>query len=354
MNTPDSGVHVSNIRSVTGGEYVGGFLGLADVSAVAQVSDGGNTNILAELLKLGGTSVLDAFRTFVYASDVSGAAEAGLEVRARDSKKTEYVNDPVYSGSAGGFGGALLNGSVKDSKVTNLRKVNGMNYTGGFIGHLGKSGTVDLDNLGALGKLLSAGAGVMDIFGSHVDRCSVSGVTEGFTVHSDNTIDKQDKSEIAGGFTGYADLGRMTGNEVTGLKQVTSNQIAGGYAGKTNFAYLVDIKVNSDLVKYLVQAVNQILKALQLDNLQKGYVIKIDLGIIKINALYDGELVALNLLGLDIKVGLAKDKSLATIYIGDSKIEINCSEGGTIDEESLKNEINISLIKANRTLIPVP
>ena len=351
MNTPDSGVHVSNIRSVTGGEYVGGFFGLADVSAVAQISDGGNTSILAELLKLGGTSVLDAFRTFVYASDVSGAAEAGLEVRARDSKKTEYVNDPVYSGSAGGFGGALLNGSVKDSKVTNLRKVNGMNYTGGFIGHLGKSGTVDLDNLGALGKLLSAGAGVMDIFGSHVDRCSVSGVTEGFTVHSDNTIDKQDKSEIAGGFTGYADLGRMTGNEVTGLKQVTSNQIAGGYAGKTNFAYLVDIKVNSDLVKYLVQAVNQILKALQLDNLQKGDVIKIDLGIIKINALYDGELVALNLLGLDIKVGLAKDKSLATIYIGDSKIEINCSEGGTIDEESLKNEINISLIKANRTRI---
>ena len=351
MNTPDSGVHVSNIRSVTGGEYVGGFFGLADVSAVAQVSDGGNTSILAELLKLGGTSVLDAFRTFVYASDVSGAAEAGLEVRARDSKKTEYVNDPVYSGSAGGFGGALLNGSVKDSKVTNLRKVNGMNYTGGFIGHLGKSGTVDLDNLGALGKLLSAGAGVMDIFGSHVDRCSVSGVTEGFTVHSDNTIDKQEKSEIAGGFTGYADLGRMTGNEVTGLKQVTSNQIAGGYAGKTNFAYLVDIKVNSDLVKYLVQAVNQILKALQLDNLQKGDVIKIDLGIIKINALYDGELVALNLLGLDIKVGLAKDKSLATIYIGDSKIEINCSEGGTIDEESLKNEINISLIKANRTRI---
>ena len=96
---------------------------------------------------------------------------------------------------------------------------------------------------------------------------------------------------------------------------------------------------------------NQILKALQLDKLQKGDVIKIDLGIIKVNALYDGELVSLNLLGLDIKVGLAKDKSLATIYIGDSKIEINCSEGGTIDEESLKNEINISLIKANRTKI---
>lgn len=346
----NNGIHVTNIRSVTGGEYTGGFFGLADVSAVLQVSEG-TTSILAALLTLGGTSVLDAFRTYVYASDVSGAKEAGLEVQARDSKKTEYVNDPVYSGSAGGFGGALLNGSVKDSKVTKLRKVNGMNYTGGFIGHLGKSGTVDLDNLGALGDLLSAGAGVLDIFGSHVDRCRVSGVTEGFTVHSDNTIDKKDKSEIAGGFTGYADLGRLSQNEVTGLKQVTSGQIAGGFAGKTTFAYLADIKLNSELVKGLVKAVNQILKALQLDNLQKGDVIKIDLGIIKVDALYDGELVSLNLLGLDIKVGLAKDKSLATIYIGDSKIEINCSEGGTIDEESLKNEINISLIKANRTKI---
>ena len=347
----DNGVHVSNVRSVTGGEYAGGFVGLADVSAVLQISEEGNTSILASLLTLGGTSVLDAFRTFVYASDVSGAKDAGLEVQARDSKKIEYVNDPVYSGSAGGFGGALLNGSVKDSKVTKLRRVNGMNYTGGFIGHLGKSGTVDLDNLGALGDLLSAGAGVMDVFGSHVDRCSVEGVTEGFTVHSDNTIDAKEKSEIAGGFTGLADLGRLSDNTVTGLKQVTSGQIAGGFAGKTTSAYLAEIKLDSELVKILVQAVNQILNALQLDDLQKGDVIKIDLGIIKVDALYDGELVSLNLLGLDIKVGLAKEQSLATIQIGDSEIKINCSEGGTIDVESLKNEINISLIKANRTKI---
>lgn len=149
----------------------------------------------------------------------------------------------------------------------------------------------------------------------------------------------------------YADLGRLSENKVTGLKQVTSGQIAGGFAGKTTFAYLANINLDSELVKGLVTVVNQILKALWLDELQKGQVIKIDLGIIEIDALYDGKLVSLNLLGLDIKVGLAEDKSLATIYIGDSKIEINCSESGTIDEESLKNEINISLIKANRTKI---
>ena len=152
--------------------------------------------------------MLDAFRTFIYDSDVSGAKDAGLEVQARESKKTEYVNDPVYTGAAGGFGGAMLNGSAKGSKVINLRKVNGLSYTGGFIGHMGKSGTVDLDNLGALGNLLSAGAGVLDIFGSHADNCSVSGVPGGFTVHSNSKINQQDGSEIAGGFTGYSDLSR--------------------------------------------------------------------------------------------------------------------------------------------------
>ena len=347
LKNSENGVHVSNIRSVTGGEYAGGFFGLADVSAVAKVGDKENTNILASILTLGGTSVVDAFRTFIYDSDVSGTTDAGLEVQARESKKTEYVNDPVYTGAAGGFGGAMLNGSAKGSKVINLRKVNGLSYTGGFIGHMGKSGTVDLDNLGALGNLLSAGAGVLDIFGSHADNCSVSGVDGGFTVHS--MSNQQEKSEIAGGFTGYSDLGRMSGNTVTGLKQVTSGEIAGGFAGKTNFAYLADINVNSELVKYLVQGVNKILKALWLGELQKDQVITIDLGIIKINALYDGNLVSLNLFGLKIKIGLAKEQSLATISIGDSEIKINCSNGGTIDEENLKNEINISLIKANRT-----
>ena len=97
QDDPNSGLHVVNIRSVTGGEYAGGFLGLADVSAILQVSNG-NTSILSALLTLGGTSVLDTFRSYVYHSDVSGSAEAGLEVQARDSKKSEYVNDPCLFG----------------------------------------------------------------------------------------------------------------------------------------------------------------------------------------------------------------------------------------------------------------
>ncbi len=101
--------------------------------------------------------------------------QTGLEVQARDSKN-QNMSTILFIRVQPDSGGALLNGSVKDSKVTNLRKVNGMNYTGDLSDISGKSGTVDLDNLGAL-DLLSAGAGVMDIFGSHVDRCSVEKVS---------------------------------------------------------------------------------------------------------------------------------------------------------------------------------
>lgn len=349
---PENGVHLTNVRSITGGEHAGGFFGLADVSAVAEISGKGETSILGSLVKLGATDVLDAFRTYVYDSSVSGSQNAGLEVLARDSKQSGYVNDPVYTGNAGGFGGTLLNGSVKRSRVTNLREVEGQNYTGGFIGHLGKSGVADVDNLGALSDLLSVGAGVLDVFGSHVDDSTVEGMQDGFTVKSKNSVNSEEKSEIAGGFAGYADLARMQGNRVVNLKQVASGEITGGFTGKTSFAYLADINADSELVNILVKLLNRLLQALWIADLEKGNVIKIDLGILTVDALYDGNLVHVNLLGLDISIALAKENHLATVYIGDSKIEINCADDGSIqDGDKVKNEIRISLIKANRTRI---
>lgn len=349
---PENGIHLTNIRSVTGGEYAGGFFGLADVSAVAEVAGDGNTSILASLIGLGGTDVLDAFRTYIYDSSVAGTSDAGLEVRARDAKKQEYDNHPVYTGTAGGFGGSLLNGSVKNSTVSNLREVEGQNYTGGFIGHLGKSGVVDVDQLGLLHNLVQVGAGVLDVFGSHVDDSKVEGLPAGFTVKSNNTVGGADKSEISGGFTGYADLARLSGNQVTNLKQAASNETAGGFAGQTSFAYLADIKADSALVNILLDYLNDILKALWIADLQQGQVLKIDLGLITVEALYDGDLIHIELLGLDIKIALAKDQQLATVYIGDSKIELNCADDGSITNgDAVKDEINISLIKANRTKI---
>lgn len=350
--TPKYGTSVQCLRSVTGGEHVGGYFGLADVSAVAQVSDG-KTGILEQLITLGSTDILDGFRTYVYDGAVSGAKVAGLEVNAKEGKRSEYVNDPVYTGNAGGFGGSLLNGSVKRSDVTGLRQVNGLNYIGGFVGHLGKSGTVDLDNLGILDKVVGVGAGVMDIFGSHVEDSTVTGMNGGFTVASRNGA--KEKEEISGGFVGMADLAKLKNDQVNDLKQVASGTTAGGFAGKTDFEYLIKLEGDSWLVNQLVDLLNKLLKALWVENLESGKTIKINLGIITVDALYDGNLVHVNLLGLDIAIALSKDEQLATIHIGDSKITVNgIQNDGSLapgSAQKFKNEIQLSLIKANRTRI---
>ena len=128
---------VNNIRKVIGGEHVGGFFGLADVAAVAEVGDNASNGILG-LIKLGELDVLDAFRTYIYHASVRGSTEHGLIVSANTQNEAGGFESTVQTGNAGGFGGSLLNGSVKNASVTNLNQVNALNYSGGFIGHLGK------------------------------------------------------------------------------------------------------------------------------------------------------------------------------------------------------------------------
>lgn len=359
-----AGVTANNIRSVIGGEYAGGCFGIADVAGVANVSAGNETSLLKYLLKLGRADVLDAFRSYVYYGNVSGSKDAGLSVSANVANKYNQNNEVTYSGTAGGFGGSLLNGSVKNSTVTNLSNVQGKNSVGGFVGYSGKSGVVGADKFDVLGnnswQLLGGALGVMDIFGSHIDDSTVTGINGGFTVQSTGG-----EEPIAGGFIGYANLARMTNctagdsrNSSLGLKQVASNEIAGGFVGKTSFAYLADVKLDSTLVDALFDIVNNLVKALYLDKIQDSNLLKINLGIIKVDALYDGNLIHVNLLGLDISVGLSeksKDNDqqtdLAIIKIGDSSIKLPCDKNGIKADDDTKSQISVSLIKANRTKI---
>lgn len=361
LNHPEQGATVMDLRSVTGGKHVGGFFGYADVSSVAEISNsdgaGNSTSIIGSLIGLDSITALDSFRTFIYDSKVSGVKDAGLSVEAKEGGSYGYPNTPPFTGNAGGFGGSLCNGSVKGSSVENLRDVEGKNYVGGFIGHLDKGGVLQADNVGLLDKFLSAGADVLSVFGSHVDNCKVVGTSDGFTVRSENTAADEGKDEIVGGFAGYADLARMKNNQVENLKQVASEQTAGGFVGKTSFAYLAEIKVDSPLVNKLVDLLRQLLKAIWLEDIQSGSGIKVNLGIIKVDVISkeDG-LLHVNLLGLDIGIELVKTQSgegLAKIHIGDSVVEINCAEDGTVkdDDRHLKDEIHVSLIKANRTRI---
>ncbi len=363
-NKEDAGISAQNIRSVIAGEYAGGCFGIADVAGVANISAGGETSLLDKLLQLGRTDVLDAFRSYVYYGTVNGSKDAGLSVSANTAIQSGQNNEVTYSGTAGGFGGSLLNGSVKNSKVTNLSNVRGLNSVGGFVGYSGKSGVVKADKIDVLGdnkgQLLGGALGVLDIFGSHIDDCTVTGTDDGYTVQSTGGDE-----QIAGGFIGYANLARMSkctagdaNNQKIGLKQVASEGTAGGFAGRTSFAYLADLKVDSGAVNVLLVVINRLVKALYLDKAQALDLLKINLGIIKVEALYEGNLIHVNLLGLDVSVGLSKKSKdnqqstdLAIITIGDSSISLPCDENGLLKDKDTKSNISVNLIKANRTKI---
>ena len=362
---PESGIRADKIRSVIAGEYAGGCFGIADVSGAASISAGNETSVLQYFLKLGKTDVLDAFRSYVYYGNVTGSPDAGLGVSANTATDAGQNNQVTYSGTAGGFGGSLLSGSVKNSSVTGLNYVTGLNSVGGFVGYSGKSGVVKMEKLDVLGdksgQLLGGALGVLDIFGSHIDDSSVAGIPGGYTVQS-----KGGAEQIAGGFIGYANLARMSGcnagdaqNQENSLKLVESGGTAGGFAGRTSFAYLADVKLDSTVVDALLVVLDNLVKALYLDKIQDSDLLHINLGIVKVDALYDGNLIHVNLLGLDISVGLSKNSTengqqtdFAIIKIGDSSIKLPCDKNGIITKDNdVKSNISVNLIKANRTKI---
>ena len=344
-------IQVQNLRSVDGGLYAGGFFGLADVAGVAQVSgkdpNGSKAKLLSDLIKLGNTSVLDAFRTYIYDSSVTGVSD-GLTVRAYTAEQQGALNETRYSGCAGGFGGGMMDGSVKNSAVSNLANVEGLNYTGGFVGHLGKSGVADIDDLSVLEKLLGGTVGALDLFGSHVDNCSVAGFGLGTVIKAQGG-----QQPIAGGFAGYADLAKINGCSTTALKQITSGQIAGGFIGKTDMNYVVSAELQSRLLNIVFTIVNKLLSILYIGDLQNLGVLDVDLGwVLTVKLLADGKTLAVSLLGLQIGVALNKatepgQSDLAIITIGDSVIELPCTQNG-IDKDDIPN-VKINLIKGNRT-----
>ena len=345
-------IQVQNLRSVDGGLYAGGFFGLADVAGVAQISgkdaNGNETKLLQGLIKLGKTKVLEAFRTYIYDSTVTGVSD-GLTVRAYTAKQQGTLSETRYSGCAGGFGGGMMDGSVKNSAVSNLATVEGLNYTGGFVGHLGKSGVADIDKVNVLKELLDANAGVLDLFGSHVENCTVTGFGLGTVVEA-----KGGEQPIAGGFAGYADLAKINGCSTTALKQVTSGEIAGGFIGKTDMNYVVSAELQSELLNAVFEIVNKLLSILYLDKLQDLGLIDVNLSpIVQLQVMKDGNTLYVELLGLKIGVALNKKagpdkRDLAIITIGDSVIELPCTQKGGIDKDKISN-VKINLIKGNRT-----
>lgn len=365
-------VAVNGLRGVEGGQYAGGFVGQADVTGVASVAGGTegdqSTNLLLGLIKAGNIAAVDAFRPYFYHANVDGVAD-GFQVRANDSSTQGILSSKQFTGTAGGFAGSVVNGSVKDCAVTDLAGVSGVNYTGGFVGHLGKAGTVDVDNVG-VNELLGATAGVLDVWGAHVERSTVMGVADGYTVTSTHNgaeyglgTDAASGREVAGGFVGYTDLARVSDCDAGNLKLVNSGEIAGGFAGEALRAHLVETEVSSPLLDLVLLIVNALLKVLYIPGLENLGLINLGdwFGIGKIfdlKVLADGDAVYVNLFGLKIGVSLSKASSenqqetdVAIVTIGDSTIKLPCSEKGIIDAENAKSNLTVELIKGNRARV---
>lgn len=371
--------NVSGLRGVSGGYYAGGFFGLADVGSVAEVggenADGVSTSIL-DLIQAGNVSVLDAFRAYVYFSFVKGT-EDGICVYAHNYSHTGAMHTYQLSGSAGGFGGSLLNGTVQDSAVSSLNYIQAPNYAAGFIGFMGKNGGVDVDGakvtddsaigklLTALGLNLDANAQLLNVVGSTVKNCKADGYRQGFIA---KVTEKQEPiAEVVGeedltganaaGFVGFADVSQIDNCHITKLKKIVSPQLAAGFVGRTSIAYLVDAQVNTELVNVVLKIVNALVRALYLPEAERANLVKINLGVIEINLLSDGDLLYVNLLGLRISVALSKadeeyggKQDAAIITIGDSTIKLPCNEEGLIkDENGNYPNLEVALIKGNRT-----
>lgn len=378
LGTQDGGktaydtVSVRGLRGVEGGQYAGGFVGQADVTGVASIAGGTegdqSTGLLFDLIKAGNISAVEAFRPYFYHASVGGVAD-GFQVRAHDSSTQGILNAKQFTGTAGGFAGSVVNGSVKNCAVTDLMSVSGVNYTGGFVGHLGKAGTVDADNAGING-ILGATAGVLDVWGAHVERSSVAGVSGGYAVSSTHhgadygaATDGATGREVAGGFVGYADLARVLDCDAGNLKLVTSGEIAGGFAGEARRASLIELQATSPLVDFVLKVVNLVLKVLYTDGLQNLGVINLGewFGIGKlfdIKLLAEGNTAYVNLFGLKIGVALSKKSDenqqqtdVAIITIGDSVVKLPCTKGTGVDIDGERSELTAQLIKANRARV---
>lgn len=325
-------IEIHDLRGVEAQYYAGGFFGVAGVGGAASVA-GSGANILS-LISLDEVSALDIFRPYVFNANVSGVGE-GFTVRTVGEERTGVMGSTRYSGCAGGFGGALLDGTVKNAQVTNLSTVQAMNYGGGFIGHSGKSGLADVDGA-KLSQLLDLNAGVGDAFGSDIKKSAVSGIARGYIVRAQGGHET-----VAGGFVGYADLAKIgvkaaltdseaesaLGCAATNLKLVQSEQIAGGFVGKTTKGFLVELQAGSPVVAALLYVVNELVKMLYLDEIQSINLLGLDLGAASLDVAKDGNLLRVNLLGINISVSLGAKETeggatdVAKITIGDSYVE---------------------------------
>ena len=200
----------------------------------------------------------------------------------------------------------------------------------------------------------------------------MEGIASGFTVTSgadagQGIVEQGNDAaqNIAGGFVGLGDLSKIDACEVSNLGIVRSDQVAAGFIGQTDMSFIVNTEVDSIVVELLLVIVDQLVKALYIAGLENlgvidlsGFVVPGLGDLLGLKILSDGDLLYVNLLGLRIGVALAKvdpndpaQSDAAIVTIGDSTIKLPCNKDGLIKGEDTKANLEVTLIKGNRTTV---
>lgn len=399
-NTPARTLTVTGLRGVSGGLYAGGFFGLASVGDVADVGSGGEeTSVLLNLIQAGNTSVLDVFRTYIYHATVNckwvsgddpeaepqlveDGPEDGVRILSHDKTSSGIMHTHSETGCAGGFGGALMNGTVENSYMRLLNCAQAKNYAGGFIGLLGTDSGVNVkdvkvdadapqgegqgdDTIRWHGLDLTANPQLLNVIGSTVVNCHVRGFVNGFITRTTNIQETENtasggdvKGSCAAGFAGYADMSQLKDCSATGFKYAKGPQIAGGFVGRSAMNYLVDVQLDSNLTELVVKVVDVLVKALYIDHAEGLNLVDYDSDLAGLKIMSDGDLLYVNLLGLKISASLSKDdpeyggqSDAAIVTIGSSTVKLPCSQEGVDWDNENCPDIEVTLIEGNRTNI---
>ena len=259
--TETDNITATGLRSVTAGDYAGGFFGYADAANTLNVkgTDEAGSNekfTLLKLLSIGDIAAIELAKSYIYNSSVTGISN-GYKVESLNAyawKTADWDEDENKAACVGGFGGLLQAGVVRYSMADKLGTVTGRNYAGGFVGRMGKSSILKANNiatsgnLGILSNLLSLGLGLGDVFGSHIQDSKLTGKDAGYSV-----ISQKGYHNIAGGFVAYADVCRIENCDSFNAKLVKSDEIAGGFMGAMSDAMLLNLQV--DLLKEILKGV---------------------------------------------------------------------------------------------------
>lgn len=254
--------HAHDVRQVRGMRAAGGFAGMAEAGGAAEL---GSVSLIGGSLNLSIDSLVDVANVFVpvIKSSTTTGYRTGMTVESSGTgaRQDDITNSTGNAGGYIGYGaGVQIWGDGSEDapaccSVSNLRRVRGAAYAGGYAGRLlaGSVARVDTDGVSSgflqavIDSLLNtAGVGdlaqVLQATMSTVSGASVAPADEawGFTVEGPASGDVKHPI-AAGGFAGAIEatvLGKRNLDStstsaltVTGLRGVDGGLYAGGFVG---------------------------------------------------------------------------------------------------------------------------